>query len=80
MNADSFVPLSMYVSLAQCLKILSFYFISNVLITTLIHSLIRSLDCNLSCLVISQTKTNTGDIKHNLIIQNASHILLVKTS
>lgn len=79
MNADSFVPLSMYVSLPQYLKILRSYFISNVLITTLIHSLIRSLDCNLSCLVVSETKTNIGDIKHNLIIRNAFHILLVKT-
>lgn len=68
-----------YVSLAQYLKILRPYFICNILITTLIHSLVRSLDCNFSYLVIRGTKTNIGDIKHNLIIWNTSHILIVKT-
>lgn len=77
MNTDGFVPLSVYVS--QDFKIQRSYFTCNVLITTLIHSLIRSLDCNLSCLVISGLKTQIEDIKHNLIIQNASHTLIVKT-
>ena len=68
-----------YVSLAQYLKILRFYFICSVLITTLIHSLIRFLYCNFSYLVIWGPKTNIGDIKHNLIIWNPSHILMVTT-
>lgn len=68
-----------YVSLAQYLKILRPYFICNILITTLIHALVRSLDFNFSYLVISGTKTNIGDITHNLIIWNTSHIWIVKT-
>lgn len=63
-----FAIVYMFVLLAQYLKTLRSCFCSNVIITILISSLFRSLNCNLSFLVISGTKTNIGYIKHNLII------------
>jgi hypothetical protein len=63
-------------SIAQNVEIL---FPFNVIITTLIRSLFRSLDYNLSDVVMSGTSTHMEYIKHNFIMQLVSHNVIVKT-
>lgn len=62
-------------SISQNMEILFYYQCRNNHFDTFINQ-ISELRFVLSCDI--RTKTKVEDIKHNLIIQNASHILIVK--